>query len=514
LKRYYVLGEERIELEELENLMAIRLHSKMLPTEIGSAFGEIANSEAIRETAAWETCSLADWILVRPNARVAEALDTRSSLEGAASIQRIFLDPNGRFYLGSHRLTVRLRAGVERRNALALLDSLGLEVVHELRFAPGLFQVRLRPGSDFLDLALSLASHPQFRYAEPHFLEYISPRFVPTDPEFWRQWHLKNTGQTGNHGPGDVGVVGADIGAEQAWDTTRGSGIRVAIVDLGFDLTHPDLADAVDPHSGFFQVDLKGKEEFSRDFANYPLRNADHGTFCAGMALARVNDKGGCGIANESGFIAVACMPDQVGSQTTLARAIAYSADPSCEMPGANPQEGAHVISCSLGSPGQGWTMTQVLKDAIDFAVTSGRGGLGVPIFWAVQNGAVDIALDQVNSYEHVIAVGSSTRQDKCGVCASGPKLDFLATGMDVYNTITNGRYGEYGGTSFAAPTAAGVAALVLAAHPTLTWRQVRDILRATCDKIGGVVYDANGHNDQYGFGRVNAFKAVQQALA
>ena len=62
---------------------------------------------------------------------------------------------------------------------------------------------------------------------------------------------------------------------------------------------------------------------------------------------------------------------------------------------------------------------------------------------------------------------------------------------------------------SFAAPTAAGVAALVLGVNPDLTWQQVRQTLRDTCDKIGGVVYDGNGHNDDYGWGRVNAARAV-----
>ncbi|HEX2280418.1 MAG TPA: S8 family serine peptidase, partial [Thermomicrobiales bacterium] len=72
--------------------------------------------------------------------------------------------------------------------------------------------------------------------------------------------------------------------------------------------------------------------------------------------------------------------------------------------------------------------------------------------------------------------------------------------------------FGTSTGTSFAAPTAAGVGALVLAANPALTWTDVRQLMRDTCDKIGGVVYDANGHNVDYGYGRVNAAMAVSQA--
>ncbi len=420
MKRHYILRGERIELEEQETFVAIKLQSRrMLPSEIADAFGEVApHQRVIPETAGWAAFSRAGWILVHPNTLVTRALDTRTGLKGATSIQRIFLDQSGRLYLGSDRLTVRLRAGVERHNALALLDSAGLSVVHELRFALGLFQVRVKPGKDFLDLAQALADNAEFSYAEPHFLEYIPPRFVPGDPDFGKQWHLKNTGQAGNEGY--AGVPGADISAEQAWDTTRGGGVRVAIVDIGFDLTHPDLVAAVDGHSGFFQEDANGDDVFLQLSPNYPVR--DHGTFCAGMALARAsNNQGGCGVANQSGFVAVACLTDQVGSQATLARAIAYAADPSHEVPTARAQDGADVISCSLGPNNQAWTMTQVLKDAIDFAVSSGRGGLGVPVFWAVQNAAADISRDQVSSYANTIAVGSSTRLDLVGDGAHGP---------------------------------------------------------------------------------------------
>jgi thermitase len=94
---------------------------------------------------------------------------------------------------------------------------------------------------------------------------------------------------------------------------------------------------------------------------------------------------------------------------------------------------------------------------------------------------------------------------------ASGLALDFLATGDDVFSAKSKGKYGYGTGTSFAAPVAAGIAALVLSANPKLSWQEVRNIMRSTCEKIGGVYYD-NGHNDQYGWGRVDAGKAVEAA--
>jgi hypothetical protein len=201
---------------------------------------------------------------------------------------------------------------------------------------------------------------------------------------------------------------------------------------------------------------------------------------------------------------------DQVGSQVTLARAVAYAADPSQEVSGANPNDGADVISCSLGPNDADWTMTAILRTAIDFAVTSGRGGLGTPIFWAVTNGDFEIKFDQVCAYENTIAVARSTFDDLQDNAGSGPELDFVGTGVRVTSTGAGGIYRRDTGCSFAAPTAAGVAALVLSAHPNMSWKILRHLMRATCDKVGGVTYDANGHHIDYGFGRVNALRALE----
>ena len=310
---------------------------------------------------------------------------------------------------------------------------------------------------------------------------------------FDQQWHLKNTGQTGNWGY--AGTPGADIGAEAAWKTTRGAGVRMAIIDHGFDVHHPDLASAFTDASGCFR-DLSDDAVLVQGLANYPSPADSHGTFCAGLAF---------GVANQADLIAIACLKDHVGTQETLARAIAYAAE-----------AGADVISCSLGPNERdgSWRMTSTLRDAIDFAVNQGRGGRGTPVFWAVNDYPVPIAPDEVLSYPHVIAVGKSNRLDQADNSAFGPELDFLATGSDVHSTLKNGKYIQSSGTSFAAPVAAGVAALVLSVCPELSWQEVRQILRDTCDKIGGpgVVYGPEGRHDHYGFGRINAARAVALA--
>ena len=211
----------------------------------------------------------------------------------------------------------------------------------------------------------------------------------------------------------------------------------------------------------------------------------------------------------------VACLGDQVGTQTTLARAVACAADPSTEVVGADPADGADILVSSLGPNGADWDLTQTLDLALQFAAVNGRSGRGLAIFWAASNGRnVDVLKDEVVSHPDVIAVVRSTRKDLEDNAARGPEVELIAPGVDVFSTTGDGGYGTSTGTSFAAPCAAGCAALALSMNPRLTRDELRAIMRDSSGKIGGVVYDANGHNDDYGYGRVNADKAVQMAIA
>jgi hypothetical protein len=74
--------------------------------------------------------------------------------------------------------------------------------------------------------------------------------------------------------------------------------------------------------------------------------------------------------------------------------------------------------------------------------------------------------------------------------------------------------YKHFGGTSASTPLVAGVCALMLSANPDLTAKEVKEILRKTADKIGSPSdYSSDGHSRKYGYGRVNADKAVAEAI-
>lgn len=450
----------------------------------------------------------AGWVFVETREPLQRAAAERSQLPGAQAVRRVLLDRSGGMLLETDLLTVQLDPGLSEAKAQQVLKGDKLRMVRHLGFAPNTFQARVSGQRPLAEVIHDLQGKPaQYLFAEPDLIQPFTGRLTPSDPGYPRQWQHANDGSNG-------GVAGADIRCEKAWDKTRGKGpsrpVRIAVVDNGMQINHPDLKDAI-IGGGYFETDGAGGATlvpFKKGMSGFP--RGDHGTFCLGMAGARMNNKkGGCGSAPEADLLPIACFTDQIGTQTTLARAIAFAADPSREVAKAKPADGADLISCSLGPNGPDWALATVLDLAIRFAAANGRGGLGVPIFWAVSNGSYEVARDEVSSHADVIAVGRSNRNDLEDGSAYGPKLEFLAPGVDVYSTSSGSRYGVQTGCSFAAPLAAGVAALVLALNPSWTRDQVRQRLRNSCDKVGGVTYNAQGHHDEYGHGRLNAERAV-----
>ena len=508
MERYFYRRGERIPVTEIDGVVAVRVADDRRGVVNPAALGEVAAGAAasrpalqldVQEARALEADG---WLFVRPESTIAAARVSRNLPDQLDDISAVYQQADGHVLLGTPTLTVQFDPELTEADARARLDGLGLTVVRELRFAPNQFEVVIPAGADQLEVANTLQEQAGTVHAEPTFVEYIGQRLTPTDPTYVQQWQLNNVGAGG-------GVAGADIKAERAWDFTRGAGTRVAVIDNGFDVAHVDLAPAVTAESGFF--DNTGT--FRRTLTGYP--DDDHGTFCAGMAAARHNNgNDGCGSAPEARLLLVATQNDQVGTQATLARAVAYAANPAMEIAGADPATGADVIVSSLGPNGANWALTAVLENALVFAAGQGRRGRGTPIFWASSNGNnVDIALDQVVSHRDVIAVGRSQRTDVEDNSARGAQLDFVAPGVSVVSTASGGGTRTDTGTSFAAPLSAGVGALVLSVNPNLHAQEVCQVLRDTCDKIGGVAYDAAGHNLDYGFGRVNAFRAVMRAM-
>lgn len=404
-------------------------------------------------------------------------------------------------------VTVKLPDAMDHAAVEKVLISHRLQRVRALRFARNLFEARLT-GPDPLEeqiATLQSAANGPFEFVEPAFLQALSSRAtgVAVPVPHASQWQHANDGGSG-------GVAGADGRTRAAWARARGARVKLAFIDNGFHVGHPDFAAGLF-RGGHFTDDGGGTGPFiPRDAAGSGFPADDHGTFCLGMAGARFTSAASVfGAAPECDLIPIACVDDQVGTQATLARALAYAADPTTEEPGSARADGADVIGCSLGPNGGDWILTSVLDLAIGFVAANGRGGKGTALFWAVANDQVPIANDEVCSHPQVVAVGRSNRLDQADGSAYGNKLALLAPGAEVYSTVGKARHRAWTGTSFACPFAAGVAALVLERFPAMTADELVVKVTSTCDKVGGVTYDASGHHPHYGSGRINAEQAV-----
>ncbi len=509
MAKYFYRRGVKVPVAEVKGVVGVRVESAERAGVTRSAMGATVDPAAAAAFAqpvpAEELAALAaaGWSLVQPSAELTSTTRaSRAAAQPDVEAGQVYQQRDGHLLIDSRGLVVQLPQTLSEAAALRSLKKHKLELVRKLGFAPNQFQVRVPMGADALAVGNALQESGAAVAAEPDFVEFIGQRLRPTDPGYNQLWHLNNAGGAG-------AVAGADIAAERAWDCTLGRGVRVAVIDNGFDVTHPDLAPAIAAESGFF--DAAGT--FRQTLTGYPDNN--HGTFCAGMVGARHNNgRAGCGSAPECELMLLSARNDQVGTQATLARAVAYAADPRLEVPGASVAAGADIIVSSLGPNGANWALSSVLDNAINFAVRRGRRGRGTAVFWASSNGNnVDIALDQVVSHPQVIAVGRSRNNDREDNSARGAQLDFLAPGVNVVSTASGGGTRTDTGTSFAAPLAAGVGALALAVNPDLSADELCRIMRESCDKIGGVTYDAQGHNVDYGHGRVNAFRTVMRAL-
>lgn len=470
--------------------------TKLAPEVTGGAFSSFDRTDAIREQLEAFAAAGLGFILGGPSyAKL--SLRERAGMGGNSAVTRVLVSGE-RILLETPRLNIRFKADASESERKAIMKKFTLEPIRSFKFASGLVQA-ISEHAPAREVAVMLLESAAVEHASPDFIEHIGQRYIPNDPDYGRQWHLKS------------------IRAEMAWDATRGAGKRIAVVDNGFDTSHPDLAFGAS--SGWYRStgDL-ADADFVSGISGMPLGN--HGTACAGMATGITgNGRGGCGVAFESELMAVACLADQVGGpsgiglQSTLARAIAYAADPSTETESVLGSDGgADVIACSLGPNGASWPMAPVLADAIAFATSSGRGGRGTPVLWATTNGNYPINLDEVSSHPSVIAVGRSTQGDQDNGSGYGPELAFLAPGVNVYIPAQGGGYQVTTGTSFACPCAAGIAGLILATNPSLSASDVRDILHKACDKVGSLPYNAEGRNHRFGYGRVNAELATAVA--
>ena len=344
-----------------------------------------------------------------------------------------------------------------------MMDCFGLRLSDQVM--PGWYRLSTRDAGslDINAASAGLLSTGLVTSAQPNHLYYAD--VTPNDQEYvaGQQWSL------------------TQIQAEKAWDVTTGSSsIVIAILDTGTATDHPDLQGKFVPGYDMVNNDSNPYDDFG------------HGTMTAGIAAANSNNT--TGIAGISWGAKI--MPVKVldhngsGSDETLARGIRWAVD-----------HGANIINASLG----GGDTSSVQDDAIKYAhdhnvlmvAAAGNTPDGKPHYPAAS--------------PYVVAVAATGRSDTVtGFSSYGPYVAVAAPGVGILSTAwDNGHLTyEYGnGTSFSCPIVAGVAALVWSINPQFTADDVLGVLEDSADDVGPAGYD-----NYTGFGRVNAFKAVQLA--
>jgi thermitase len=412
--------------------------------------------------------------------------------------------------LASWRCTIRVDAerAQEPDEVTTALRAKGLRVLRRYAWMGDGWSVAIPRDQDPREFAADLVEKHRDLVvaAHPEWLSAIEPRYQPRGPAYHYQWQWRNRGQSG-------GLSGSDVDAEKAWATTRGGGTRIAVVDEGFEVDHPDLAGAPLPVSGHFPAILNAP--FLPGVANVSQSDDYHGTCCAAMAAGRPRRRRGLsGMAPRARLMLLSL--GAVSSPELIGRAFTYAADPRTETPGVPWEKGADVISCSVAPDFKVITADEVaeLKKAILFAEEKGRARRGTVLAWAVSNSTGGLPIDVVAAQPSVLAVGATNYMDQYSGHAKGPELDLVAPGLDVYMSMPSSGVEDWGGdsgTSFATPIVAGAAALALSVNHTLSAFRVRGVLLRACDKVGPDPYVFR-RNDTYGYGRLNAFRAVQLA--
>ncbi|KES06939.1 serine protease [Streptomyces toyocaensis] len=283
---------------------------------------------------------------------------------------------------------------------------------------------------------------------------------------------------------------------EEAWRTTKGEGVTVAVLDTGVEADHPDLDGNV----------LDGKDLVGFGASEGDRAWARHGTAMAGIIAGHGHGPGNAdgvmGIAPEAKILPVRVIledgdPSRAKARSTrgnaLAEGIRWAAD-----------NGADVINLSLGDdsasahpePGEDEAVQYALRKGVVVVASAGNGG---------EKG------DRISYPAAYPGVVTATAVDRYGTRAPFSTRRWYATvsapGVDVIIADPDHKYYEGWGTSAAAAFVSGAVALVRAAHPDLTPAQIKRLLEDTARNA-----PADGRDDSRGFGFIDPAAAIEAA--
>lgn len=285
-----------------------------------------------------------------------------------------------------------------------------------------------------------------------------------------------------------------DYGITEAWKTTRGKGVTIAVIDTGIASGPAELDGAV---AGGTDVSGVGSADGRTPVG---AQDSSHGTLVGSVAAARGTgaDTGFIGVAPEAqllsisvGFGASAAVPfvDQVPE------AITWAVD-----------HGADIINLSWTTNTLTWdeswdeAFLHAFENDVVIVVAAGNRGAGTRVVGAPA------------TIPGVLVVGGVDENGKASVEAStqGITIGVAAPSEKLLGVAPDGQVVTWNGTSGAAPIVAGIAALIRSAHPQLDADNVINRIIRTADPVPGTTPP----DPEYGYGLVDAAEAVSANVA
>lgn len=362
---------------------------------------------------------------------------------------------------------------------------------------------------DTLRAVSALRASGNVEYAEPNYL--YQPFAVPNDPLYRLQWHY--------------GL----INLPQAWDLSTGvPSVVVAVIDTGVLLNHPDLQGKLVAGYDFISnidnsLDGDGIDANPDDPGDQsPGGSTFHGSHVSGtIAAASNNGVGVAGVAWGARVMPLRALGFLGGTSYDIQQALRYAAGLSNDS-GTVPAKRADIINMSFGDKAFSASMASLVKQIHDMgivvAAAAGNSSESTPMYPAAFDGVISVtAVDsgqQRASYANfgatidIAAPGGDTSQDRNG---DGVPDGIVSTGGSDTTGSIQFRYPIFQGTSMASPHVAGVVALMKSVYPALTSQSVDALLAA-----GKLTRDlgAVGRDDQFGYGLIDAMRAVSEAAA